>query len=63
MQLIDQWRTRNCPECEGDGEVECEVAVPMGFANPYGDFETKWRECQNCRGTGRVLCTDEDWLE
>ena len=63
MEEISQWRSRSCPECGGEGEVEYEVAVPMSNSNPYGDLESKWCECENCHGSGRVLCTDEDWLD
>lgn len=49
-----------CPECEGRGEVEYEVAVPMSFSNPYGYLTTKWCECERCMGAGELRAEDED---
>jgi hypothetical protein len=63
MQRVNMSRSRNCPECGGEGEVEYEVAVPMSNSNPYGDLESKWCECENCCCSGSVLCDDEDWLD
>lgn len=54
---------RNCPECDGYGQVLYEVPVVMSFSNPYGDLVEKWCECENCHGSGQVRVEDEDWLD
>jgi len=45
--------TRECPECNGVGEVEYEgwsrAGVPLLL----------WKECETCAGGGRVSCEEE----
>ena len=48
-----------CPECNGRGEVEYEVAVPMGFSNPYGYLTSEWDVCDHCRGRGEIEVDDD----
>jgi hypothetical protein len=43
-----------CPECEGTGQVEYEVAVHASFSNPYGYLTTKYCECERCFGSGEL---------
>ena len=43
-----------CPECEGTGQVEYEVAVHASFSNPYGYLTTKCCECERCFGSGEL---------
>ena len=56
-------RTRECPECGGEGQVTYEVPVPMSNSNPYGYLDEQLGECPNCHGSGQVECDDEDWLD
>ena len=49
--------TKECPNCEGLGEIE----VPLGFhtGNPEtDDWETV--PCEDCEGTGEVEAEDEE---
>jgi hypothetical protein len=39
--------------------VEYEVAVPMGFSNPYGYLTAEWDVCDDCRGRGEVEVDDD----
>jgi len=58
--------TKLCPVCTGDGTLEWEVAVPMGFDNPYGYLTTKEAPCHECDGSGEVVDHDKtelDWIE
>lgn len=52
-----------CPECLGDGTVECEIAVPQSSGNPYGFFDSNITTCNNCDGAGLIEGweDDEDW--
>ena len=49
-----------CPECDGQGQVEYEVAVPMSFSNPYGYLDTKWCECERCMGAGELRAEEPE---
>lgn len=55
--MLTKWI--QCPSCEGRGEVEYEVAVPMGFSNPYGYLTTKWDTCDQCNGRGEIEVDDD----
>ena len=58
--------TKLCSVCDGDGTLEWEVAVPMGYDNPYGYLKTKEAPCYECDGSGEVIDhdgTELDWIE
>jgi DnaJ-class molecular chaperone len=55
--MLTKWI--QCPSCEGRGEVEYEVAVPMGFSNPYGYLTSEWDVCDHCRGRGEIEVDDD----
>lgn len=43
-----------CPQCEGRGEVEYEVAVHASNSNPYGYLSERVDVCDFCGGRGEV---------
>ena len=43
-----------CPECDGKGEVEVEIARPQGFNRDIGYLDTAWETCEDCHGDGVV---------
>lgn len=47
-------KTKVCGECEGKGQLEYEIAVPMGFSNPYGYLDLCWDDCHECGGSGYI---------
>lgn len=49
-----------CPECDGQGQVEYEIAVHASNSNPYGYLTSKWCECERCFGAGELRAEDED---
>lgn len=54
----DYTNARDCPECDGAGEVEVEYHSRMSFTQPYGDIYTAIEECETCGGSGYLI--DED---
>jgi DnaJ-class molecular chaperone len=54
---------RDCPECDGEGQVEYEVPVHASNSNPYGFLDSVWGQCGNCRGSGLVEIEDEDLMD
>lgn len=48
LDLLDHERVDDCPECDGQGDVEGEVVGDHWQAVP----------CWLCRGTGRVRAAD-----
>tara|TARA_B110000977_G_scaffold196368_1_gene276594 strand:- start:754 stop:969 length:216 start_codon:yes stop_codon:yes gene_type:complete len=50
----------DCPECDGDGRVEVEFAVPHGFNRDVGYLDTRMEDCENCSGSGEVELENED---
>jgi len=58
--------TKDCPECEGEGQVEYEVGVPNYGAWYGGELETRVGECENCDGSGQVEddgMDDDNWRD
>lgn len=51
---------KRCPECEGRGEVEYEVAIRMSFSQPHGFLDTRWCECERCMGSGEIVVEVDD---
>ena len=49
-----------CPDCDGDGRVEVEFAVPHNFNRDVGYLDTRMEECENCYGSGEVELEYED---
>lgn len=50
----------DCPECNGWGECEYEIAVPMSFTNPYGYLDTITATCEMCGGSGVLEIEDDN---
>ena len=48
-----------CPECEGCGEAEYEVAVHASNSNPYGYLTTRLDVCDLCAGRGEIEVEDD----
>lgn len=44
----------NCPDCDGQGEVEIEHPSRMSFTQPYGDIYVTVEVCESCNGNGYV---------
>jgi hypothetical protein len=49
-----------CADCDGDGRVEVEFAVPHNINRDVGYLDTRMEECENCYGSGEVELEDED---
>jgi len=49
----------NCPECDGEGEVERDVWVRQS-STWHGDFESVMEECEVCSGIGQIDPLEED---
>ena len=43
----------NCPECDGEGEVERDVWVRQS-STWHGDFGSHMEECEVCKGIGQI---------
>ena len=43
-----------CKHCDGGGQIEVEEYYPRGFNNDIGIVGTKFIECDECRGTGKI---------
>jgi DnaJ-class molecular chaperone len=52
-------KSTTCPECDGEGDLEYERAVPMSNSNPHGYYEDYWAECENCGGNGQIEPEEE----
>lgn len=52
--------TVTCPECDGDGRIEVEFAVPHSITNDVGFIDTRIEECDVCYGRGEIELEDED---
>lgn len=55
---------KECPECDGAGEVEYEVGVPAYGAPLGGELEVYVGECENCNGNGWIEfdgMDDDNW--
>ena len=47
--------SKECPDCEGTGEVERERVIGGVDANgPWQSYWLYWTECDSCRGSGEV---------
>ena len=49
-----------CPDCEGNGRVEVEYAVPHNFNRDVGYLDTRMEDCETCSGYGEIEREDED---
>ena len=49
----------NCPECDGEGQVEHDVWVRQS-ATWHGDFGSHMEECDVCGGIGQIDPLEED---
>jgi len=45
----------NCKECNGTGEMEYEVTVPMSNSVSSGYVDSVWGHCEYCNGTGEEV--------
>ena len=45
----------NCKECNGTGEMEYEVTVPMSNSVSSGYVDSVWGHCEYCNGTGEEM--------
>jgi len=50
-----------CPECEGEGELEYEVAVVDYDHGGY--LAGKFMDCERCGGNGYLVVDEEDELQ
>lgn len=48
-----------CPECNGDGRCEYEVAVPDPMAWRGGELRGVMMDCELCGGSGEVENDDD----
>lgn len=49
-----------CPDCDGDGCVEVEYAVPHSASRDVGYLDYRMEDCEKCFGSGEVEREDED---
>jgi DnaJ-class molecular chaperone len=59
VEPVDSGGMIDCPECDGEGDLEYERAVPMSNSNPHGYYEDYWAECENCGGNGQIEPEEE----
>ena len=48
------FNSKLCKHCGGDGQIEVEEYFPRGFNNDIGIIGTKFIECDECYGTGKI---------
>jgi len=48
------FRSNLCKHCDGDGQIEVDEYYPRGFNNDVGIVGTKFIECDECYGTGKI---------
>ena len=49
-----------CPECEGEGQMEYEVTYYGGGPGAYSPFRDVLMACQTCEGIGEVFSNEEE---
>ncbi len=49
-----------CPDCDGDGYIEYDIAKPHNFHRDIGYIETVTETCPTCLGDGEVEDDDDD---
>jgi DnaJ-class molecular chaperone len=49
----------NCPECDGEGQVERDVWVRQS-STWHGDFGSHMEDCDVCGGIGQIDPLEED---
>lgn len=47
-----EYKTKDCPECEGRGYIPCPFCEATGCEYP----SSKFGKCQKCDGTGKFKC-------
>lgn len=60
MEDLRESAMTSCPDCDGDGHVEVEYAVPHNFNRDVGYLDTRMEECETCSGYGEIEREDED---
>ena len=48
------FRSNLCKHCDCDGQIEVDEYFPRGFNNDVGIVGTKFIECDECYGTGKI---------
>ncbi len=48
------FRSNLCKYCDGDGQIEVDEYYQRGFNNDIGIVGTKFIECDECYGTGKI---------
>ena len=58
MRLQETPIMDDCPECQGTGTVEYEVARPQSFSRDIGEIDVREETCETCNGGGEMerLC-------
>ena len=59
MEDLRESAMTSCPDCEGDGRVEVEYAVPHNFNRDVGYLDTRMEDCETCSGYGEVELEEE----
>ena len=60
MEDLQESAMMPCPDCDGDGRVEVEYAVPHNFNRDVGYLDTRMEDCETCSGYGEIEREDED---
>ena len=60
MEDLQESAMTSCTDCEGDGRVEVEYAVPHNFSSDVGYLDTRMEDCETCSGYGEIEREDED---
>ena len=50
---------KKCPDCDGDGEFEVEIARPHNSTRDIGFYDVKKVKCETCDGNGEVEVEDD----
>ena len=56
-------RTKRCPDCDGDGEVEEEFTVGGYTPDRWVEIRVQMVECEKCGGWGEVEDDEEHGIE
>lgn len=59
LSINHNLKTKECPECLGDGTVEAEIGVADFGAPLGGELKSVHVTCENCDGRGEI--EDEGW--
>ncbi len=51
---MTMFRTKDCPQCDGQGSETVDVPRPQSFSRDVGELHEELRTCDMCGGSGEV---------